>query len=125
MPSASKHESKAKSNRRVLEKLDIETAADWAVVVAFYTAVHLIEHLRALDGQHSISHLDRNEYVKGNHREIHADFHTLYSLSLVARYSANVDFYKAIESDVVKEKVLGKSLSTIDQYVSAFISNRN
>ena len=31
--------------------------------VAFYTAVHLIEKLRAFRGEHSTDHVDRNAFV--------------------------------------------------------------
>ena len=56
MAAQSQHEVKARNNRDFLREIDATVRADWAVVVAFYTAVHLVERLRAQAGEHSTNH---------------------------------------------------------------------
>ena len=124
MPSASKHKTKANSNLVALGQIDIITAADWAAVIAFYTAVHLIEQLRALDGRHSINHLDRNEYVKNNHVAIHEDYRSLYDLSKIARYDSNEIFYRAIQPEEVQAILIDVKLKNITEYVDKYIAGR-
>ena len=123
MPSASKHETKAASNRRFLDGFrDTTTAADWAAVVAFYTAVHLVERIRALENDHSRDHRHRNEYILRNHRTIHADFHGLYNVSLLARYESNDKFYKQLTPEQVWTVLVDQYLLRIEEYVKEFCS---
>ena len=124
MPSATKHAGKASSNRRFLDSIDIETAADWAVVVGFYTAVHLIEQLRALDGQHSQDHQSRLYYVLAHHRRIHASFHELYNLSKLARYTSNEQFFKQLTPEDVRTQLIAGCLVQIEDYVKEYVAQR-
>ena len=73
MPSASQHQSKAERNRKFLDSISIDDFPEWVVVAAFYTAVHLVERLRAEAGDgHSISHEDRLDYVQHRLPTIHS-----------------------------------------------------
>jgi hypothetical protein len=49
MPSASEHRAKYDHNRRFLNTGLAATEPEWAAVVAFYAAVHLIERLAAAE----------------------------------------------------------------------------
>jgi hypothetical protein len=86
MPSADEHQRQADHNTRFLETIDQDEDIDWFAVVAFYVAVHLIEKLRALRGEHSLDHVDRNSFVIDHHPTIHVYFRELYNLSRIARY---------------------------------------
>lgn len=125
MPNSSQHQTKAKSNRSFLDTIDCDAHPDWAAVVAFYTAVHLVERLRALDGRHSVNHPDRLEYVQANHRAIHFEFHQLLNVSKLARYESNADFFAQLSSAEVREKVVGEWLSAIEQYVDRYVAARS
>ena len=48
MPTQNQHRTKARGNRDFLREIDPAARADWAVTVAFYTAVHLVEEVRAI-----------------------------------------------------------------------------
>ena len=46
MPNSRQHRDKATHNRSFLSTIDVSRFPDWAVVAAFYAAVHLVERLR-------------------------------------------------------------------------------
>ncbi len=76
MPNASQHHKKAEINRKFLATISIDDFPDWAVVVAFYTAVHVVEELRAACGDGvSTDHEDRLEHVQHKHPTIHTAYH--------------------------------------------------
>ena len=78
MPSADQHRIKAERNRRFLATIPLDDFPDWVVVAAFYTAVHLIERLRAAAGDgDSISHEDRLDYVQHRLPALHSAYHIL------------------------------------------------
>ena len=120
MPSQSQHQTKAKSNRDFLSQIDRNARSDWAVVVAFYTAVHLVERLRSLDGQHSTNHQERLSFVQASHRNIHTEYHQLYNLSRIARYDSNSYFYSQISNEDVEKIVVGEWLTIIEKYVDSY-----
>lgn len=124
MPTGSQHLTKAKSNRQFLASIDRNTAADWAVVVAFYTAVHRIEQLRYHDdqanGPHSKSHDDRLYYIMQHHQYIYSAFANLYTLSRLARYDSNADFYAKLPNEDVDAKVI-PLLVKVEQYVDGIL----
>jgi len=86
MPSAEEHQRQADHNLEFLETIDQDEFIDWLATAAFYTAVHLIEKLRAVRGEHSVDHNDRNTFVMDHHPTIHVYFRDLYNLSRIARY---------------------------------------
>lgn len=124
MPNASQHENKAKHNRQFLETIDCGTTSDWAAVVAFYTAVHVIERLRALDGDHSKDHQDRLQYVATHHRTIHTEFHGLLNASYLARYQANATFFGQISNDDVKSNLIDRFLVAIEGYAENYVATK-
>jgi hypothetical protein len=124
MPNQSQHQNKAKNNRQFLDSFDWNAHPDWAAVVAFYTAVHLIERLRALDGHDSENHQDRLQYVQANHRAIHYEFHELLNASKLARYEANSVFHNQLSNFQIKDVVIGDWLVAIEKYVEKYIADR-
>jgi hypothetical protein len=124
MPNLSQHQTKAKNNRAFLDSFEWDDRPDWAVVVAFYTAVHYVEQLRALDGQNSVNHQDRLSYVQANHRAIHPEYHQFLNLSKFARYDANAVFHAQVSNQEVKDVVVGQWLTAIGQYVEKYIAER-
>jgi hypothetical protein len=124
MPNPSQHQNKAKNNREFLDTFDWDKHPDWATVVAFYTAVHLVERLRALDGQDSENHQDRLRYVQLSHREIHYEFHELLNASKLARYEANSVFHNQLSNDQIINIVIGKWLVAIEKYVDKYVADR-
>ena len=122
MARATEHQTKAEDNRQFLDSFDAQVHACWAAVVAFYTAVHLIEQLRALDGQHSADHQDRLGHVQSSHRSIHDNFKQLFNSSLVARYGSNSAFFAKFTNDEVKGILIDTHLVAIEQYVIKFIA---
>ena len=89
MPSADEHQRQADHNVQFLQTIDQDDFIDWFATVAFYAAVHLIEKLRAVRGEHSVDHVDRNTFVIDHHPTIHVYYRDLYNLSRTARYGTN------------------------------------
>jgi hypothetical protein len=113
MPKPNQHQVKADSNRAFLNTL--LGPPDWMAIIAFYTAVHLVEKLRAHRGEHSISHEDRSASVRKNFRAIQNEYHELFNNSLVARYGTAGQFTKT--ADDVKSLLIDTYLVAIEKYV--------
>jgi len=73
---------------------------DWAVTLAFYTAVHLVEARLAQHGIHSTSHLQRNNEVRRRFRPIRRNYDRLQSSSQEARYD-----FKHPTPDSLRERI--------------------
>src|SRR5260370_32852291 len=108
MPSASEHQIKASHNRAFLNSITDPAFCDWMAVAAFYTAVHLVEALFALQGQHSKDHRGRNRAVRSKLRPIHKHYRSLYNLSMVARYYEASKF--KLTAPLVKSQVIDTRL---------------
>ena len=84
------HEDKAAHNAKLYSSLNSSEYPDWVVVVLFYQGVHLIESILDIKGEHSESHLKRNEYMNDYvelfPRQIKIDYRELERLSRQARY---------------------------------------
>lgn len=120
MPSADQHRIKAEGNRRFLHSISVDDHPDWVVVVAFYTAVHLVEQLRAAAGDgDSTGHEDRLAYVQEKHAEIHTAYHILQNASMLARYQSNSAFFGQFQRDKIIELLVGTHLTKITEYVLA------
>ncbi|MBY0456455.1 MAG: hypothetical protein K2V38_03900 [Gemmataceae bacterium] len=118
MPKASEHKTKAAHNRRFLDGIDRDGFPDWAAVAAFYTAVHLVERVRAASGDgHSEGHDDRLSYVANNHGEIHTAYHILQNASMLARYQSRGDFFNQFQPEDVQQRLVDQFLAAIDAYV--------
>lgn len=91
MATFSDHLIQAEHNKSLADKL-IESKPivfkDWAVVVAFYSAVHFIEGYRDKKlKQHSRDHLERRDYVVRNFaNSFTKSYIKLYELSRMLRY---------------------------------------
>ena len=91
MPLCSDHIEQAEHNKSFAEQL-IETKPmlykDWAVIGAFYSAVHFIEAYRAnKNGDHSDGHLNRNLFVIQEFpKKISKAYMKLSRLSRILRY---------------------------------------
>src|SRR6059058_3119301 len=119
MPSADQHRNKAERNRRFLNSIALDDFPEWVVVAAFYTAVHLVERLRAAAGDgDSTSHEDRLDYVQHHHpNEIHSAYHILQNVSMLARYQSAGDFYAQFQPEDVAKEIVGNRLVRVEQYV--------
>jgi hypothetical protein len=121
MPNSRQHKDKAAHNRAFLATINVQDFPDWAVVVAFYTAVHLAERLRTLlpnaSDQHSTTHQDRLEFVQKHHRAIHTEFHELFNASLIARYQTVASFGAQFSPGDVQKTLIDQYLVNIEQHV--------
>lgn len=118
MPSPDQHRSKAESNRRFLGTISPDDFPDWVVVAAFYTAVHLVEWVRAAAGDgHSKDHADRLAYVREKHHTIHTAYHQLQNASMLARYQSNATFFGQFQRDQIADLLVGRYLAQIEAYV--------
>jgi hypothetical protein len=121
MPSADQHRKKAESNRKFLDTISLDDYPDWVVAVAFYTAVHLVERLRAISGHgDSTGHEDRMAYVQEFHAAIHTAYHVLQNASMLARYQSNATFFGQFQRETIAERLVGVYLLEIENYVGAF-----
>jgi hypothetical protein len=59
---------------------------DWAAIMLFYCAVHLVEQFFAFESKHFCEHSEREFEIKANYHSIWADYRALKSESLKARY---------------------------------------
>ena len=118
MPSADQHRHKAERNKKFLDTISREEFPEWVVVAAFYTAVHLVERLRAAAHEgHSESHQDRLDYVWERHRTIYPAYKILQNASMLARYQSMGDFYRQLDSEAMESLILTR-LDEIEQYVA-------
>src|SRR5436190_14186015 len=65
MASSREHQTKAEKIAAFLGDIAPTPHNDWKIVAAFYTAVHLVERLRAFFNEHSENHHARNMFLKG------------------------------------------------------------
>jgi hypothetical protein len=117
MPNAAEHQAKVAHNLAFLQTINDPAYCDWMAVVTFYTAVHLVEQLFALKGQHSQDHRGRNQNVRKNLRQIHQHYRPLYNLSMVARYQQAAKFN--LNAATVKAKMIDHHLQEITKFVTA------
>lgn len=119
MPKASEHKTKAEHNRQFLDGISRDGFPDWVAVAAFYTAVHLVERVRAASGDgHSEGHDERMAYVGQAHGEIHTAYHILQNASMLARYQSRGDFFAQFQPDEVQQILVEKCLGAIENYVT-------
>ncbi len=121
MPEQQAHRAKAKHNQGLIEKIGDEFA-DWLVIAAFYKAVHIVEMLRAVEGQHSRGHYGRNgrnTYLETEHPSIWVEYFPIYNLSIRARY-----YCTRINVDKVRSELVGKRLPALERLVEAEMQKR-
>ncbi len=90
MPDEGKHKIKAERNEQFAESLDLTDPVreTWAVVAAFYSALHYVEEFFLKHGTPCGNHTDRNLQFKGDRRirNAYVSYEYLYVLSREARY---------------------------------------
>ena len=90
MPREDEHATRSKRNEEFAESLDLTDPIreNWAVVAAFYSALHYVEAFFVKHGTPCHRHEDRNEQFKGDKRirASYANYQYLYTLSRTARY---------------------------------------
>lgn len=87
MPSRDEHLAKADHNAAVLQLLVADrSSAEWATVLLFYRAVHIVEAWFALRTVHNRSHQMRSRAVHRDLPEIAADYDDILKASRLARY---------------------------------------
>lgn len=92
MPTAEAHEKQYDHNKSLLEceALQNDENCDWAVTIAFYSAMHLIEKFFADKGIHNKNHEVRNNFVAREavlrRKKIPAKYNLLYNQSIRSRY---------------------------------------
>jgi hypothetical protein len=122
MPNSRQHREKADHNRSALNSLDVNACPDWAAVIAFYTAVHLVERLRTrqpkASDQHSGDHHDRLQFVRSVHPSISPEFGELFNISLIARYETMNSFRASFSAADVQNVFVDQYLVAIEQYVA-------
>lgn len=124
MPSADQHRNKADRNRDFLNSIDRDQFPDWVAVVAFYTAVHLVERLRAKAGDgDSTSHEDRLNYVQHRLQEIHSPYQILQNVSMLARYQSVADFFNQFQPEDVQKKLVEELLGKIENFAEKAFSS--
>jgi hypothetical protein len=122
MPSSKEHKEKAERNHDTLQRLIASNGApEWMAVVAFYTALHLVERLAACENLHHTKHPDRLAYLTRHkqHRVIHPHFQMIYDASLVARYGTVNQFAKAYPGSIVVDVLVNRHLADIAAHVDA------
>ena len=117
MPNAAEHQAKVVHNLKFLASITDPAFCDWLAVVAFYSAVHLVEQLCALQGHHNQDHRGRNRIIRQKFRAIHKHYRPLYNLSMVARYYQASKFKMAAAT--VKAKMIDHHLEEIKKFVVA------
>ena len=117
MPKPKQHQEKADHNRAFLNTITDDAYCDWKATIAFYVAVHLVEKLRAYEGDHSENHDDRDAAVRRTHSRIYNAYHQLFNASLTARYKS-LGAFKISPADV-QSKLIDTYLASIERYVAA------
>ena len=115
MPDQEAHRAKAKHNQGFIEEIGDEFA-DWLAIAAFYKAVHLVEILRAVRGEHSRGHHQRRNFLRTKHPKIWREFYPLYNFSIQARY-----YCTKIDADKVRYELIDKRLAALERLVEGEI----
>lgn len=124
MPTADQHRVKVAGNRKFLASVPLDDHPDWVVVVAFYTALHVVDQLRAALGHgHSRGHTDRRAYIQQHHPKIHLHYHTLENGSLLARYESNSDFFSRYQRQEITDDLLAIRLVSIEEYARTCVTS--
>jgi uncharacterized protein (UPF0332 family) len=87
MPSERRHLEAAATNQDFSGELLVARRLDWAVVVAFYSALHWADAFLARQGIHPTDHSNRDLYIRRTQlRRIHTAYRDMRELADEARY---------------------------------------
>ncbi len=117
MPKPKQHQEKAEHNRAFLATISDNKYVDWQATVAFYVAVHLVEKLRAYNGEHSQNHDERDRVVRRDYPRIYNAYHQLFNASLTGRYKSVGAF--SISAADVRTRLIDGYLVEIENFVAA------
>src|SRR5579862_5006888 len=113
MPKTKQHQEKADHNKDFLTTITEDRFCDWKATVAFYSAVHLVEKLRAFDGEHSQNHDERDRLIRRKFAIIYNSYHQLFNASLTGRYKS-VGAFNISAADV-QRMLIDTYLADIDR----------
>jgi hypothetical protein len=85
VPDAASHQ-KAFENHQSAYAHSVDPHPDWAAVMLFYCAVHLVERLFAIEGRHFCDHSTREFELKSRYMSLWHPYRVLKSESLKTRY---------------------------------------
>jgi hypothetical protein len=127
MPSSAEHRTKYDLNRAFLNTGLAATNPEWAAVVAFYAAVHLIERLAAAEPRgpvHHRTHTQREDYLRRHrqHRTLLPEYTALQNASEISRYGTANQFAAAYSAATVQSQLIDTHLVAIENYVTAFFA---
>ncbi|MCI0704138.1 MAG: hypothetical protein L0241_24030 [Planctomycetia bacterium] len=127
MPNSPEHRAKYTLNRAFLNTGIVTTNPEWAGVVAFYAAVHLVERLAAAEPRGSIhhrTHADRRVYLAQHrhHRAILNDYEILQDASEISRYGTVNQFNSLYSAATVQSVLIDTHLVAIEDYVTAYFA---
>lgn len=127
MPNSAEHRAKYELNRAFLDTGLATTQPEWAAVVAFYAAVHLIERLAAVEVRgpvHHRTHGEREAYILRHrqHRILLRDYRKLQEASELSRYFTLHAFRSMYTAPTVQSQLVDAHLAAIEQYVTAFFA---
>ena len=127
MPDAKEHKTKADKNIAFFESFATSDSPEWKVVVAFYSALHMVERLASCEMVHNSDHHRRLAYLRSHrsHKAIYPAFTALHDASGIARYDTDGRFAKAFPGDHVQRILLDTFFARIRQYVDEFFVARN
>lgn len=127
MPNSAEHDTKFRFNRDFLDTGLVSANPEWAAVVAFYAAVHLVERLGAAERRrpiHHENHVLREDYLSRHrqHRVLYVDYMALKDSSITSRYGTVRQFQTQYPSGVVQAQLIDVHLAAIERYVTAFFA---
>jgi len=110
----------AKVNRKLLDANGGLWNSDerWAAVIAFYTALHLVESLASQEGCRNADHKQRDRYLADHpeHCEIHEAYGNLHFAAHQARYGSIGAFARQFAGKAVEKTLINKHLADIEKY---------
>src|SRR6266487_1818659 len=119
MPNSAEHDAKYRLNRALLDSGLSTMSPEWAVVVAFYAAIQLVERLAAAEARgpvHHRTHADRFRYLRAHrqHRAILRDYSALQDASEISRYGTINQFQSSYPSAAVQDQLIDVHLRAIE-----------
>lgn len=118
MPIKQRHLDKSNLNEQLARSFDLSQSIqiDWAIVVSFYSALHIIEAYFATKGKHCKDHRQRDSAIQNdlNTRPIFREYGFMKTYSINARY-LDLQF-----SPEIVQKMLAR-LETIKSHLSPLL----
>jgi hypothetical protein len=120
MPTAIEHLQKYDANRLLLDSCNgkplVHACPCWAVTVAFYAALHLVERLASRSGITNRDHTERMNYVRDDHPTITTSYRILMDAAKTARYFSRASFDAKYRNDTVQKYHIDHYLKQIEDY---------